>query len=124
MIRSIAAVVAGLVFIFATHIGTDAVMHAQGVFPPEGQPMFDPSLNALALGYRSVFSVIGCAIAAALAPRAPMAHALTLGGVGTVLASLGAYMAMGLNLGPMWYPVALAASALPCAWVGGMLVRR
>lgn len=124
MIRSIAAVLAGLVFIFATHIGTDAVMHAQGVFPPEGEPMFDPLLNALALGYRSAFSVAGCAITAALAPRAPMAHALTLGGIGTVLASLGAYMAMGLNLGPMWYPVALAASALPCAWLGRMLVRR
>jgi hypothetical protein len=124
VIRSIAAVAAGLVFIFVTHIGTDEAMHAWGVFPPEGQSMSDPWLNALALGYRSVFSVLGCAITAALAPRAPMAHALTLGGVGTALASLGAYMAIGLNLGPMWYPIALTASALPCAWLGGLLVRR
>ncbi len=109
---------------FAASMPLSALVHAQGVFPPEGEPMFDPWLNALALGYRSVFSVAGCAITAALAPRAPMAHALTLGGIGTVLASLGAYMAMGLNLGPMWYPVALAASALPCVWLGGMLVRR
>lgn len=124
MLRSIAAVLAGLVFIIATHVTTDAAMHAWGVFPPEGQPMWDPGLNALALCYRSVFSVLGCALTAWLAPRAPMAHALTLGAIGTALASLGAYVAIPLNLGPMWYPVALAASALPCAWVGGMLVRR
>jgi hypothetical protein len=97
------------------------VLHAQGGFPREGQPMFDPWLNALALGYRCVFSALGCALTAALAPRAPMAHALTLGGIGTVLASLGAYMAMNMNLGPMWYPIALAASALPCAWLGGLI---
>lgn len=123
-IRSILAVIAGLVFIFATHIGTDTVLHAQGVLPPEGQPMFDPAQNALALGYRCAFSVLGCALTAWLAPVRPMAHALVLGGIGTVLASLGAYVAIPLNLGPMWYPIALAASALPCAWVGGMLVRR
>ncbi len=124
MIRSIVAVLAGLVFIFVTHIGTDEVMHVWGVFPPKGEPMFDPALNALALGYRSVFSVLGCALTAWLAPRAPQAHALTLGAIGTVLASLGATAMIPLNLGPVWYPVALAASALPCAWVGGMLVRR
>jgi hypothetical protein len=123
VVRSIAAVVAGLVFIVATHVGTDEVMHAAGVFPPKGEPMFDPALNALALGYRCVFSVLGCALTAWLAPRAPMAHALTLGGIGTALASLGAYAMIPLNLGPMWYPVALAASALPCAWVGAKLAR-
>jgi hypothetical protein len=124
MIRSVLAVLAGLVFIFVTHIGTDEAMHAANVFPPKGEPMWDTGLNALALGYRCVFSVLGCALTAWLAPRAPMAHALTLGAIGTVLASLGAYAAIPLNLGPVWYPVALAASALPCAWVGGMLVRR
>ena len=123
LVRSLLAVLAGLVFIFATHMGTDEVMHAAGVFPPKGTPMFDPGLNALALGYRSVFSVLGCALTAWLAPRAPMGHALALGAIGTVLASLGAYMMIQLNLGPVWYPVALAASALPCAWVGAKLVR-
>lgn len=123
VIRSIIAVLAGLVFIFVTHIGTDQILHAQGVFPPEGQAMHDPWLNALALFYRCFYSVLGCALTAALAPRAAMAHALTLGGIGTALASLGAYAMIPLNLGPMWYPVALAASALPCAWVGAKLAR-
>jgi hypothetical protein len=123
MTRSVLAVFAGLVFIVATHMGTDEVMHAAGVFPPKGEPMFDPALNALALFYRCVFSVLGCALTAWLAPRARMAHALTLGAIGTVLAALGAYAMIPLNLGPVWYPVALSVSALPCAWVGGRLVR-
>jgi hypothetical protein len=123
IVKSILAVLAGLVFIVATHMGMDEAMHAAGVFPPKGEPMFDPGLNALALGYRCVFSVLGCALTAWLAPRARMAHALTLGAIGTVLSSAGAAAMIPLNLGPVWYPVALAASALPCAWVGGKLVK-
>ena len=123
VIRSIVAVLAGLVFVVATHMGADEVMHALRIFPPKGEPMFDTASNALALGYRCVFSVLGSALTARLAPRARMAHALTLGAIGTVLAGLGAAAMIPLNLGPVWYPVALAASALPCAWVGATLVR-
>jgi len=122
-LRSILAVFAGLVFIFATHIGTDEVLHELKVFPPLGEPMNDPGLNALALAYRCVFSVIGCYLTARLAPYAPMGHALTLGLIGTALSTAGAIAASGLNLGPSWYPIALAASALPCAWLGGLLHR-
>jgi hypothetical protein len=85
--------------------------------------MHDPWLNALALFYRCFYSVLGCALTAALAPSRAMTHALVLGGIGTVLSALGAYAAINLNLGPMWYPIALVATALPCAWVGGMLGR-
>ena len=87
-IRSILAVLAGLVTIFVTHLGTDQILHMTGVFPPWDQPMNDPALNALALAYRCVFSVLGCYIAARLAPSAPMAHALTLGAIGTVLSTI------------------------------------
>jgi hypothetical protein len=34
VLRSIGAVFAGLVAIFIVSIGTDAVLHATGVFPP------------------------------------------------------------------------------------------
>jgi hypothetical protein len=121
IVRSILAVLAGLVAIFATHLGTDQVMHELGVFPPWGEPMHDPALNALALFYRVVFSVFGCYLTARLAPAAPMAHALTLGAIGTALSAAGAVAASGMNLGPMWYPIALAVSALPSAWLGGLL---
>lgn len=123
ILRSILAVFAGLVFIFATHLGTDQVLHELQVFPPLGEPMNDPGLNLLALAYRCVFSVLGCYLTARLAPYAPMGHAITLGVIGTALSTAGAIAASGINLGPSWYPIALAISALPCAWLGGLLYR-
>ena len=53
-----------------------------------------------------------------------MAHALTLGLIGTVLSTIGVIATSGMDLGPRWYPIALAASALPLAWIGGALYRR
>ena len=121
MVRSVLAVLAGLIFIFVTHLGTDEVLHVAGVFPPWTQPMNDPALNLLALGYRIVFSIFGCAIAARLAPRAPFAHAEMLGIIGTVLSAVGVYAATASNLGPLWYPLALMVSSIPCGWAGGWL---
>jgi hypothetical protein len=45
---------------------------------------------ALALGYRFVFGVVGCWIAARLAPYAPMRHALALGALGVLVSTAGA----------------------------------
>lgn len=120
--RSAAAVLAGLVFIFATHIGTDQVLHLTGVYPPLGEPMHDPRLYALALAYRILFSIAGCYVTAWLAPTRPMRHALVLGGIGVALSTAGAFVMWGF--GPNWYPVALILVALPCAWAGGALYVR
>ena len=57
MIRSIIAVIAGLVFILFTHVVTDDAMHASGVFPPENQPMVDPWLYADRLDHPASFKV-------------------------------------------------------------------
>lgn len=123
IVRSILAVLAGFVFIFATHLGTDEVMHRLGVYPPWGEPMNDPGQNFLALAYRCVFSILGCYLTARLAPRAPMMHALILGLIGTGLSTLAVFATADMNLGPRWYPIALAVSALPCAYLGGLLHR-
>jgi len=29
-----------------------------------------------------------------------------------------------MHLGPSWYPIALVITALPCAWLGGVLHRK
>jgi hypothetical protein len=29
-----------------------------------------------------------------------------------------------MHLGPAWYPIAIAATALPCAWIGGKMAAR
>ena len=122
--RSIAAILAGLIVIFVLSLGTDQVLHVLGVYPPWGQPMYEPGLNLLALAYRCVYAVLGCYLAARLAPYAPMRHALALGIVGVVLSSIGAYAAITMaDLGPTWYPIALVISSMPCARFGGVLHR-
>jgi hypothetical protein len=122
MLKSIGAVFAGLIFIFVTHLGTDTMMHASGVFPPAGQPMFDTGLLLLASFYRGIYSVIGCYLTARLAPRNPMRHALILGGIGALLSTGGAVALW--DYGPAWYPLSLIALSLPYARLGGRLFER
>ena len=117
-LRHVGAVLAGLLAIFAITTVTDIVLHATGIFPPWGQPM-SSALFLVALAYRIVYSVLGCYIAARLAPDRPMRHAMALGVVGVVLSAAGA-VAM-WEAGPAWYSLAVIAISLPCAWVGGKL---
>jgi hypothetical protein len=121
-LRSAGALFAGLIVDFVLSLGTDVVLHASGVFPPWGQTMAD-SLFALAFGYRLVFNAASGYVTARLAPDRPLGHALALGCVGLVLSLVGVVLTLtkGPELGPLWYPIAIAASALPCAWVGGRL---
>lgn len=100
----------------------DFILHSTGVYPPLGQPMAD-GLFLLALAYRAVDSILGCFLAATLAPSRPLRHALILGGIGVVLSGLGvlATIGAGPEFGPTWYPLSLMAIALPCAYVGGRL---
>ena len=120
--RSTAAVLLGFVTVVVLSLGTDQVLHVLQVYPPWGQPMYDPGLNLLALGYRCVYAVVGGYVTARFAPHAPMRHALALGVVGLVLSIAGA-IAM-WSAGPRWYPVALVLTALPCTLLGGVLHRR
>jgi hypothetical protein len=125
LLRSIGAVLAGLLFIFIVSIGTDVVMHATEIFPPWFQPMSGP-LWMFALAYRCVYAVIGCFITARLAPNRPMKHALLLGIIGTFLSILGVVGSWnaGPEFGPKWYPISLVISSIPCAWIGGKLGER
>ena len=120
--RSIGAIFAGLALNFILSTLVDVVLHATGVFPPWGQPMAD-SRFVLATTYRIVFSILGCYLTARLAPRRPMAHAMSLGVFGVILcvaAAIGTWN-KGPEFGPHWYSLGLAAVALPCAWTGGKL---
>ncbi|MEO8029608.1 MAG: hypothetical protein ABI765_02100 [Gemmatimonadota bacterium] len=123
--RSTLAIIAGLIFTVVASLGIDELFHALKVYPPHGAPMPEPSLNLLALSYRLVVDTAGCYIAARLAPAQPMKHALILGGIGTVLGIAGVVVAVMMRLDPLWYPILLAASSMPTAWLGGYLfVRR
>ena len=123
-LQSTAAVVAGFIAVVVLSLGTDQVLHLLEVYPPWGEPMYEPGLNLLALSYRVVYTVLGSYLTARFAPHSPMRHVWTLGAIGLVAGVAGAIASIPLNLGPAWYPIALALSALPCAWLGGALYRR
>jgi surface polysaccharide O-acyltransferase-like enzyme len=121
-LRSLGAVLAGFLAIVIFSIATDSAMHGTGVFPPLGAPMSD-ALFLLATAYRIIYSVAGCYVAARFAPDRPMRHALALGVVGVAVSAAGAAATWnrGPAFGPHWYPLALIALAMPCAWLGGKL---
>ena len=123
-LRSIGAVLAGMVVGIAITLGTDQLLHIAGVFPPWGQSMvgYDGAL-LLATAYRVVYAILGSYITARLAPNRPMLHALIGGVIGVIASTVGAVVTWngGPAFGPHWYPIALIVTALPCAWVGGKL---
>ena len=123
--RSIGALLAGFVVVVILSLGTDAALRATGVFPRLGRSMTD-TLFLLATVYRTVYGIAGSYITARLAPYRPMQHALASGVVGLVLSTVGAVVTWNLDpsLGPHWYSLALVATAMPCAWLGGALYCR
>ena len=117
--RSVLAVSAGFVVVVVLSLGADEVLHLLKVYPPWGVPMYEPGLNLLALTYRSVFTFIGGYVTARLAPQSPMRHVLVGCGIGLVLGSLGVVAATTTELGPIWYPVAVAITGPLFNWLGG-----
>jgi hypothetical protein len=79
------------------------------------------SLFVLATAYRLVFAVLGSYVIARLAPEKPMQHALVGGAIGLVVSAAAAIATWNLDIGPHWYSLLLAVTALPCAWLGGRL---
>jgi hypothetical protein len=116
--RSISAVSAGLVGIFAVTTAIDLAFHALGVFPPLGEYTGSGPL-ALATAYRLVINTAGCYLTARLAPSRPTFHAYVLGGIGFLLSVAGAVVFW--DKGPSWYPLAVIAMAPLCAWAGARL---
>lgn len=120
--RSIRALLAGFVTVVILSLSTDAIMHAIGVLPPMGEPAGDRPM-LIALLYRTLYAILGNYIVARLAPNRPMPHALVSGLVGFVLSTAGAIATWnaGPAFGPHWYPLALIATTMPCAWAGAKL---
>jgi hypothetical protein len=96
------------------------VLHAVGVYPAWDQPI-DDKLALLATSYRTVIGVAGTWLTARLEPSNPMKHAIILGFVGTVIATVGVIVTWNMGMGPRWYPIALAILAIPQCWLGGWI---
>ena len=120
--RSILAVAVGFFSVAVLSLVTDQILHVLNVYPPWGEPMWDTSDNVLALSYRVIYTVFGGYITASLAPHSPMRHVWVLAILGLLMSTMGAIAAITMaDLGPTWYPMALALTAVPCVWLGGVL---
>lgn len=118
ILKSIWAVLAGFIVVFALSIGTDKLMEATGIFPVGAMALGD-GLLALAFIYRSIYTILGGYVVASLAPQNPMRHIVVSGVLGTIGGIAGAIG--GWNLSHHWYPIALAATGFLFTWVGGKL---
>jgi hypothetical protein len=120
-LRSTGAVLAGFAAVFALSTFGDVVLHAAGYYPNDGTVGSDENL-AVALAYRTVFTILGGFVTAWLAPSRPLRHAIILGVIGTVAGLIGVIAAW--SLGHNWYAIALAVLALPSTALGGWLFTR
>jgi hypothetical protein len=67
--RSVLAVFVGFVVVVVLSLGTDEVLHLLKIYPPWGEPMYQPGLNLLALSYRAIFTIVGGYLTAMAAPH-------------------------------------------------------
>ena len=122
-LRSILAIVAGFLLIGLLSIGTDGVVHSirPDIFGPNNSTSNVPYL-VIAIIYVGVYATFGCWLAATLAGRRPMLHALILGALGLIfnLAAVGAMW----SLFPHWYTVVSLLLVMPYAWLGGRIRER
>jgi hypothetical protein len=123
MMRSIWAVVAGFLFIMMLSIGTVTITRAMSprLFDANGGTTNFAILCVWTICV-GVFAVVGCYLAARLAPSHPMRHALILGALGLIL-HLVTLVAMPSvwNMTPNWYSIVNLVLVMPYAWLGGRL---
>lgn len=120
IVRSILAVLAGIVTVVALSEGIDFLVVKLGLLSFSGPDLTVPF--AIATIYRSVAAVVGGFVTAKLAPGKAMTHAIILGAIGTALALAG--VLTHLSAPNLWYPIALVITALPCSWLGGKIAAR
>jgi hypothetical protein len=82
--KSIVCVVAGFLTVVVLSIVTDKILESAGIFPPATEGLFVTWMLALALFYRTVYTVAGGYVTAKLAPANPMRHVMILGVIGTL----------------------------------------
>jgi hypothetical protein len=122
-LRNIGAVIAGFLTVAILSVVTDMVLERFGVLPPATHPEATMWWHLLmALIYRSVFTIIGGYLTAALSATKPMRQVIILAVIGTVFGTLGTVANWDKAiLSGVWYPVVLLISSPLFIWVGGKL---
>jgi hypothetical protein len=121
-LKSIGSVAAGFLTVVVLSVGTDAVLEKVGFFPDPSRGLFDTTLLIIALAYRSLYTVAGGYVTAWTAPGNRMKHVKILAVIGTIAGTAG--VVAGWDLSQHWYPIALAVTAFPLTWLGGVLRSR
>lgn len=116
-LKSIWAVLAGMLVNVVLSLGTDTALETAGIFTPPSEGFFTTWMMALALAYRLLFTYLGGWATARLAPQNPQRHVRILGIIGTILCIIGVFVAW--DLSAHWYPIALALTAYPATVLGG-----
>ncbi len=119
LLRHIVPVAAGGAVALMLTVVTDNTLGAHGVLPASGESSLTTGSLLLIAAYRGVFSVLGCHIAARLAPEGQprMRYALALGILMLLLNVTGAVSNWGRV--PSWYLLGSIALTLPYAIIGG-----
>lgn len=120
MLRSLGAIAAGFVFIAVLSMAAGGLVQALApeAFDAAGRTESLPVL-ILSQAYVAAFAITGCWLAARLAGRAPMRHALILGALG--LAFNLAMIPTTRMLLPGWYLALSIFLVMPYAWIGGRI---
>jgi hypothetical protein len=124
ILKSIGAILAGLIFIGVSHSLVDLILESLGIFTPTTVRFDTPWMVITATVYRTLLSIAGCYVTGILAPSRPLLHTMILGAIGLVLSTAAAIATIPLDWSPAWYPIALVLVTLPCAYIGGKLAER
>jgi hypothetical protein len=120
-LRTAGALIAGFLTVAVLSTAADAVLHALNYYPNDGTAGSDPEL-AVALAYRTAFTVLGGLVCAWFAPSRKLRLAIILGAIGVVPAVAGV---IGMwSLGHNWYAISIAVLAIPSTALGGWLFTR
>lgn len=119
LLRHILPVAAGGLVALMLTIVTDNTLGAHGVLPANGEGTVPASALLLVAAYRGLFAVLGCHVAARIAPEGQprMRYALALGILMLVLNVMGAVSNWATV--PRWYLLGSIALTIPYAIVGG-----
>ena len=119
LIRHIVPVVAGGVITLLLTVVTDNWLSAHQVLPSPDYPVFETGPLLLMAGYRGLFAILGCHMAARMAPAGQprIRYALALGALLLAMNLVGVASLWGRV--PVWYSLSGIALTIPYAIIGG-----
>lgn len=120
MVRSILAVIAGIVTWMVTALGMDAILMslAPQWFGPNGK-VYSVPLMLFMMAYSLLFSVMGGYVAALIARRKELQHAFVLGVLQLLMGIVATIYFF--DTAPLWWHVTFLALLIPANVLGGWL---